>query len=131
MLDVNFFNFLTIHWLFFWFFHRYRWTKNGQPFDYEAEEGRISRQAHKGTLYVNKPLDSDEGVYQCFAENIHGVSLSNTVSLRKSGMEFHFIVFYIKLINGNKNAKDFGNDQNEFWKYYLLITLEKTLQIQV
>lgn len=87
-------------WLLFfmWWIHlfldRYRWTKNGQPFDYEEEEGRISRQPHKGTLYVNKPLDGDEGVYQCFAENIHGVSVSNTVSLRRSGMYNSFFILF-------------------------------------
>lgn len=76
-----------------WF--RYRWTKSGEAFDYEAEEGRISRQAQKGTLYVNNPLNSDEGIYQCFAENIHGTSVSNTVNLRKSGLWTAFTVTFV------------------------------------
>ncbi|XP_054715079.1 neuroglian-like [Uloborus diversus] len=62
----------------------YRWTKNGEDFDYTSQSGRITRQPNKGTLYVNHPEEVDEGIYQCFAENIHGISVSNSVHLRKT-----------------------------------------------
>lgn len=62
----------------------YRWTKNGEPFDYSVETGRVNQQLNKGTLEVNTPYDTDEGIYQCFAENSHGTSVSNAVHLRKS-----------------------------------------------
>ncbi|GIY13215.1 neuroglian [Caerostris extrusa] len=62
----------------------YRWTKDGEPFDFAVETGRINKQPHKGTLEVTTPYETDEGVYQCFAENSHGTSVSNAVHLRKS-----------------------------------------------
>ncbi|UYV67462.1 CHL1 [Cordylochernes scorpioides] len=64
----------------------YRWTKDGKLFDLVAHDDRISQQPGRGTLVVTIPKDTDEGVYQCFAENSLGTSVSNTVILRKSGM---------------------------------------------
>lgn len=66
----------------------YRWKKSGEHFDFESEKGRITKQSQKGTLYFNHPQDSDEAIYQCFAENIYGTALSNTVSVRKAGLYF-------------------------------------------
>lgn len=63
---------------------KYRWIKNGLEFDYVAYDKRISQQPRRGTLVFTKPDHVDEGLYQCFAENIHGISLSNSVFLRKS-----------------------------------------------
>ncbi|KAG8195062.1 hypothetical protein JTE90_029641 [Oedothorax gibbosus] len=62
----------------------YRWIKDGETLDIQSEGGRVVQQPNKGTLEVNSPLDTDEGTYQCFAENIHGTSVSNAVHLRKS-----------------------------------------------
>lgn len=62
----------------------YTWFKNGEEFDYVAYDRRISQQPRSGTLIFTKPDDIDEGLYQCFAENIHGKSVSNAVFLRKS-----------------------------------------------
>jgi len=63
---------------------KYRWIKNGLEFDYVAYDKRISQQPRRGTLVFTKPDSVDEGLYQCFAENIHGTSVSNAVFLRKS-----------------------------------------------
>lgn len=63
---------------------KYRWMKNGLQFDYVAYDKRISQQPRRGTLVFTKPDHVDEGLYQCFAENIHGTSVSNAVFLRKS-----------------------------------------------
>lgn len=63
---------------------KYRWIKNGLEFDYVAYDKRISQQPRRGTLVFTKPDHVDEGLYQCFAENIHGISVSNSVFLRKS-----------------------------------------------
>lgn len=63
---------------------KYRWIKNGLEFDYVAYDKRISQQPRRGTLVFTKPDHVDEGLYQCFAENIHGTSVSNAVFLRKS-----------------------------------------------
>ncbi|XP_054168536.1 neuroglian-like isoform X2 [Oppia nitens] len=62
----------------------YRWIKNGLEFNYVAYDKRINQQPRRGTLVFTKPDGVDEGLYQCFAENKHGVSVSNSVFLRKS-----------------------------------------------
>lgn len=63
---------------------KYKWMKNGLEFDYVAYDKRISQQPKRGTLVFTKPDHVDEGLYQCFAENVHGTSMSNAVFLRKS-----------------------------------------------
>ncbi|KAG8193026.1 hypothetical protein JTE90_028143 [Oedothorax gibbosus] len=62
----------------------YRWMKNGLDFEYVAYDKRISQQPRRGTLVFTKPEDIDEGLYQCFAKNRFGTSVSNAVFLRKS-----------------------------------------------
>lgn len=62
----------------------YHWKKNGVNFDYVAYDKRISQQPKRGTLVFGKPESMDEGLYQCFATNEHGTSLSNAVFLRKA-----------------------------------------------
>ena len=68
---------------------KYRWIKNGVDFDYVAYDKRISQQPRRGTLHFTKPEVVDEGLYQCFATNIYGTSVSNAVSLRRSELN-HF-----------------------------------------
>lgn len=63
---------------------RYWWTKNGARFDYVAYDRRISQKPKLGTLIFTKPDNVDEGLYQCFAENDYGTSMSNAVFLRRS-----------------------------------------------
>lgn len=65
-------------------FLRYRWIKNGKPFEYSSYDKRISQQPGRGTLYVTQPRDEDIGQYQCLAENEWGTAASNSVFLRKA-----------------------------------------------
>lgn len=63
---------------------RYWWTKNGVRFDYVVYDRRISQKPKLGTLIFTKPDNLDEGLYQCFAENEYGISMSNAVFLRRA-----------------------------------------------
>lgn len=71
--------------------------KNGLDFEYVAYDKRISQQPRRGTLVFTKPEDIDEGLYQCFASNRYGISVSNAVFLRKTGNCEHFIKKVYKL----------------------------------
>lgn len=66
------------------FAYRYKWIKNGKPFQYTSYDNRISQQPGRGTLVVSKPMDEDLGQYQCFAENEWGTATSNSVFVRKA-----------------------------------------------
>ncbi|KAF2896173.1 hypothetical protein ILUMI_10002 [Ignelater luminosus] len=61
----------------------YYWTKNGKPFIWQKEDGRILQQPGRGTLIFTKTSDEDAGQYQCFAENYLGVATSNSVFMSK------------------------------------------------
>lgn len=63
---------------------KYWWTKNGARFNYVPYDKRISQKPKLGTLIFTKPENVDEGLYQCFAENDYGISMSNSVFLRRS-----------------------------------------------
>ncbi|KAL0850772.1 hypothetical protein ABMA28_006704 [Loxostege sticticalis] len=63
---------------------KYRWIKNGKPFEYTSYDNRISQQPGRGTLVVSQPRDEDLGQYQCFAENEWGTATSNSVFVRKA-----------------------------------------------
>ncbi|OQV18931.1 Neuroglian [Hypsibius exemplaris] len=65
----------------------YRWTKNGQDFATSGSDDRVAQDPGKGTLTIHRPKDIDEGLYQCFAENSYGISLSNAVYLRRAGLD--------------------------------------------
>lgn len=62
----------------------YTWKKNGIDFNYVAYDKRITQQPRRGSLVFTKPQSMDEGLYQCFAENKHGISVSNAVFLKKA-----------------------------------------------
>ena len=40
-----------------------------------------------GTIVFNRPEDKDEGMYQCFAENEYGTSLSIVYNLREAKLK--------------------------------------------
>ncbi len=54
----------------------------GKRFEPSGNDGRIAIQPGVGTLIFARPLERDEGIYQCFAENDVGVALSVKVNLR-------------------------------------------------
>ncbi|UXI20068.1 DNA repair protein [Sarcoptes scabiei] len=62
----------------------YSWKKNGIEFSYVAYDKRITQQPRRGSLVFTKPQPIDEGLYQCFAENKHGRSVSNAVFLKRA-----------------------------------------------
>ncbi|XP_047984699.1 neuroglian-like [Leguminivora glycinivorella] len=66
---------------------QYRWTKNGEPFNYATYGDRISQQPSRGTLIFTAPKDEDVGQYQCFAYNEWGTATSNSVFVRKSELQ--------------------------------------------
>jgi Immunoglobulin I-set domain len=63
---------------------RYRWIKNGKPFQFQTYDDRMQQQFGRGSLIVTKPRDEDLGQYQCFAENEFGIATSNSVFVRKA-----------------------------------------------
>ncbi|XP_065332463.1 neuroglian isoform X1 [Cloeon dipterum] len=63
---------------------KYRWVKNGKPFDWQTYDDRISQQPGRGTLTITVPRDEDIGQYQCFATNEWGTATSNSVFVRKA-----------------------------------------------
>ncbi|XP_071743212.1 neuroglian isoform X5 [Lepeophtheirus salmonis] len=62
----------------------YRWEKNGEPYDWQVYDERISQQPGRGTFLITKPRDEEIGQYQCFATNEWGTATSNSVYVRKS-----------------------------------------------
>ena len=60
----------------------YRWTYNDAPFDPSGVDGRIAIQPGSGTLIFARPWVRDEAYYQCFAENVVGVAVSDNTNLR-------------------------------------------------
>jgi len=63
----------------------YRWTYNDAPFDPSGNDGRIAIQPGSGTLIFAQPIARDEAYYQCFAENVVGVAVSDNTNLRVGG----------------------------------------------
>ena len=65
-------------------YSRYRWTQNGKDFNPSGNDDRVAIQPGKGTLIFARPLEHDEGIYQCFAENEAGVASTVKVELRQA-----------------------------------------------
>ena len=42
---------------------------------------KIKQESNAGTLELPEPTEEDAGWYQCFAENIYGVAVSNKTEL--------------------------------------------------
>ncbi len=55
---------------------------NGKDFDPSGNDGRIAIQPGVGTLIFARPIERDEGIYQCFAENEVGISVTVKIDLR-------------------------------------------------
>ncbi|CAD5115432.1 DgyrCDS4407 [Dimorphilus gyrociliatus] len=63
---------------------KYRWEFNDRPYDPSGVGGNVAIQPGKGTLIFAKPETRDEGIYQCFAENEGGTSISIKVYMRRA-----------------------------------------------
>ena len=55
---------------------------NDKDFDPSGNDGRIAIQPGVGTLIFARPLERDEGIYQCFAQNQGGIALTVKIDLR-------------------------------------------------
>lgn len=73
--------------------YRFRWLKNGVPFETDnpkyvsntTKQSRIVRvDKNTGSLKFTELKDDDEGIYQCIAENKYGVSMSRKYFLKKA-----------------------------------------------
>lgn len=60
----------------------YKWQMNGKDFDPSGNAGRIAIQPGVGTLIFADPIERDQGIYQCLAENTAGVAVTIKVDLR-------------------------------------------------
>lgn len=58
----------------------YRWTKNGEPLVWQADE-RFSLEEGTGNLLLSEPTIKDNGLYQCFAYNDLGTAAADPVYL--------------------------------------------------
>ncbi|KAL5013687.1 hypothetical protein ScPMuIL_007957 [Solemya velum] len=63
---------------------QYNWKKDGVDFNPSGNDGRIVQLANAGTIVISKPEHRDEGLYQCFAENIFGTSLTIIINLKEA-----------------------------------------------
>ena len=59
----------------------YFWKRQGNLFDWSANFGRYAQWPRDGTLMMNRPMIDDDGIYQCFATNEFGTSISIQVRL--------------------------------------------------
>ncbi|GBP42749.1 Hemolin [Eumeta japonica] len=60
----------------------YRWTKNGQVFDHKQRSDVDNKE--QGTLKFSKPVKSDEGLYECFADNQMGVASTGPIAVKRT-----------------------------------------------
>ena len=67
--------------------NRYRWKFNDKDFNPDALGDRIMQFPNVGTIIINNPEKTDEGIYQCFADNGYGVSVSQKAYLKYAVVE--------------------------------------------
>ncbi|OWF36510.1 Neuroglian [Mizuhopecten yessoensis] len=65
----------------------YTWKKNGKDFNPSGNDDRMVQLANSGTIVINRPEDKDEGIFQCFAQNEFGRSMTNHVNLREGKLD--------------------------------------------
>ena len=62
----------------------YRWLMNDEDFSPSGNDGRVAVQPGVGTLIFARPLERDEAIYQCIAENVAGIALTVKIDLRRA-----------------------------------------------
>ncbi|KAK7486747.1 hypothetical protein BaRGS_00022031, partial [Batillaria attramentaria] len=65
----------------------YTWRRNGIDFNPSGNDDRVVQLANIGTIVITKPEDKDEGIFQCFATNNYGRSLSISINLREAKLK--------------------------------------------
>ncbi|KAL5013978.1 hypothetical protein ScPMuIL_008248 [Solemya velum] len=63
---------------------QYNWKKDGVDFNPSGNDHRMVQLANAGTIVINDPEDKDEGIYQCFAENDYGISVTININFRQA-----------------------------------------------
>lgn len=67
--------------------HSYTWKRNLIEFNPSGNDDRVVQLANVGTIVITKPEDKDEGIFQCFAKNSFGTSLSININLREAKLK--------------------------------------------
>ena len=67
--------------------HRYTWKRNGIDFNPSGNDDRVVQLPNSGTIVITKPEDKDEGIFQCFADNAYGKSVSININLREAKLK--------------------------------------------
>ena len=57
---------------------------NEQFYDPSGTDGRVATQPGVGTLIFARPIERDEALYQCFAENPVGTAITVKINLRQA-----------------------------------------------
>ncbi|KAK7102380.1 neuroglian-like isoform X2 [Littorina saxatilis] len=65
----------------------YTWERNGIDFNPSGNDDRVVQLANVGTIVITRPEDKDEGIFQCFAKNSYGTSLSININLREAKLK--------------------------------------------
>lgn len=63
---------------------KFYWTKDNKPFYFNETTTRISQLQGHGTLIVKHLIESDEGEYQCYAENSLGIARTDKAILKET-----------------------------------------------
>ena len=63
---------------------RYQWTKNDRPLVVNGLG--VQQVVGRGTLILtdDQPTGQHNGVYQCFASNLHGTAVADRIHLRRA-----------------------------------------------
>ncbi|XP_059166690.1 neuroglian-like isoform X2 [Physella acuta] len=65
----------------------FNWRRNEIAFNPSGNDDRIVQLSREGTLVFNRPENKDEGIFQCFARNEYGVSVSRKINFRQAKLE--------------------------------------------
>jgi hypothetical protein len=64
---------------------RFYWEKEGEQLEVGGPRARIHYISGTGSITIQYPRASDEGVYQCFARNRFGTAVSTKTLLKMAG----------------------------------------------
>ena len=73
---------------------------NHKDFDPSGLDGRVAIQPGVGTLIFARPIERDEGIYQCFAQNQVGTAITVMVDLRQASK---FDSYFARLKRNERN----------------------------
>jgi len=73
--------------------YRYRWQKNGQPFDVDAAAG-VTQRPGEGTISIeiDELQSQHDGEYQCIANNQYGTAVSVKALLKRASQHISLLL---------------------------------------